>query len=270
MEERKYTRPKDVKTTFTTDPAEMLGKYLINPVLKTWMEDFRDTSTGEIVQIERSEVLVPACRITKDVLPQIEFFMQSGDIQGVDVCDNNCLDMHVSTSNYMDVYRVDTVQLPQQVFRYICMAQSVVQAITIATEYGQMYRGVRGSVVVTKVAAIDVTVIPDGHECIPEAVRFHNEYTASLDYFCVTVRTSYIDDSKTKNSDRTFVIVADDVGQAKERVSRYLEIRDREAAERGERIDGTLKRKIIKAMPCLTDCVVPLEYSELYREEGNP
>ena len=59
-DEEKWTMPEDIVTTVTNKPEEMLYKYLVKPVNKTWTEDFRDECTGENISIERSELLFEA------------------------------------------------------------------------------------------------------------------------------------------------------------------------------------------------------------------
>ena len=56
-DEKKWTMPEDIVTTVTNKPEEMLNKYLVKPVKKTWTEDFRDECTGEKISVERSELL---------------------------------------------------------------------------------------------------------------------------------------------------------------------------------------------------------------------
>lgn len=69
--ERQWKRPDQVETFRTSDPKEMLGKYLPKHVLKTWKEDFIDEDTHEVVTIERNEVIVDSGEITQDKLQQI-------------------------------------------------------------------------------------------------------------------------------------------------------------------------------------------------------
>ena len=49
-EKKQWKRPQDVVTFHTSDPKEMLGKYLPTSVMKTWYEDFTDEDTGETVR----------------------------------------------------------------------------------------------------------------------------------------------------------------------------------------------------------------------------
>lgn len=63
----------------TTDPAACIGKTLLKPIIKTWIEDFVDEDTGEVATIERNEVLMSAgTLLTNDTITQINFFMAEG------------------------------------------------------------------------------------------------------------------------------------------------------------------------------------------------
>jgi hypothetical protein len=70
----------------TTDPKRMINKYTVGRVLKSWTEDFVDEGTGDVVTIERNEVLFErGTLITQDVLAQLKFHKDAGDITEVEV-----------------------------------------------------------------------------------------------------------------------------------------------------------------------------------------
>lgn len=56
--------PEDLQTRLnqeiitTSDPRKMLGMYTAKRVLRTWTEDFIDQDTGELVTIERNDVIM--------------------------------------------------------------------------------------------------------------------------------------------------------------------------------------------------------------------
>ena len=87
MEEQtkqEWLMPSDIKEYETRKPEEMLGKYLARPVVKKWIEDFKDEETGEIVSVERSEVLFNSgTEITQDVLVKLRFSMEADGIETV-------------------------------------------------------------------------------------------------------------------------------------------------------------------------------------------
>ena len=57
METNNIQTRKDEIRFFTNKPEEMLGKYLAKRLLRTWQEDFVDNDTGEVVSIDRNEII---------------------------------------------------------------------------------------------------------------------------------------------------------------------------------------------------------------------
>lgn len=77
------TRKNEIKFR-TRIPEEMHNKFLAEPVLKTWKEDFVDEDNGEVVQIERNEVLFEkGLLIDREIAAQIQFHIQAKDILDV-------------------------------------------------------------------------------------------------------------------------------------------------------------------------------------------
>lgn len=91
MEEQtkqEWLMPSDIKEYETRKPEEMLGKYLARPVVKKWMEDFLDENSGEVVSVERSELLFRrGTKINQDVLAKLRFSMEAENIESVWVVD---------------------------------------------------------------------------------------------------------------------------------------------------------------------------------------
>lgn len=68
----------------TSIPADMHNKFLAERVLKGWKEDFTDEDTGEVVSIERNEVLFEkGLLIDREIAAQIQFHIQAEDILDV-------------------------------------------------------------------------------------------------------------------------------------------------------------------------------------------
>jgi len=270
-EQKQWKRPQDVVTFRTSDPREMLGKYMPKHAVKTWTEDFRDEDTGEVVSIERNQIVVERGEITDDKLQQLMFALQTGDIKDVEVCDENIQPITVQTANYLIPYSLELEYWGgvNEIVKdhYVCYAQSIPQAIRIATEFGQMYRGFSGDVKVNRVVRMDARLVPDNHQCIPEADR--KPADERKDYFKVQVRTEYLDGLKMKHSDTYYIVHAKDVGEAKERIALLLEIMKAEDEQKnGKQPDDPDSRTTIrKAMPFEVDCIVPRAFSELYFEK---
>jgi hypothetical protein len=260
-----WKRPEDIETFHTSDPKEMLGKYLPKRVLKTWHEDFRDDDTGEIVTIERNEVLMERGKLTNERVSEVMFFIQAGDIDGVDVCEDDVAEMTLYTPNYLHIFNVEMHYGIDEKQNYVVYAQTIPQAIKIASEFGQVYRGIQGWVTATRVVRVDARIVPDDHQCIPEPDR--TPAYDRKDYFKVQVRTEWVEDMKLKKSDMNYIIHAKDVGEAKERIALLLDIQRAEAEKRGDHIDPDHRTTIRKAAPFEVDCIVPREFSEMYHEE---
>ena len=265
-EKKQWKRPEDIVTFRTSNPKEMLGKYLPDNVMKKWMEDFIDEDTGDVVSIERSEVIVNRGYISQDVLQQIMFAIQSGDIEDVEVCEDDVNEMKLNVPRYSTVYNVELsggcTDLTGE--HFVTHAQTIPQAIRIAAEFGQMYRGYFGMVKATRCVTVDAVIVPDDHQCIPEEERQPAEMRK--DYFRVTVRTEWVDNMKLKKLDTNYIIAANDVGQAEERIARLMDIKRAEQERKGEAIDNSITNTIRKAVPFDVDCIVPREFSDMYRE----
>lgn len=270
-EKKEWKRPQDVVTFHTSDPKEMLGKYLPTSVMKTWYEDFTDEDTGETVRIERREIVAQRGYISQEKLQQIQFAIQAGDIYDVEVSEEDVQDMTLYTPAYYTNFMVEIPILRLgaagiEKNHFAVRAQTIPQAIQIAAEFGQMYRGFDGCIRATRVVTIDANIVPDDHACIPEADR--KPADERKDYFKVQVRTEWVEDMKLKKSDTYYIVAANDVGQAKERIALLLDIMKAEQEkEQGIENDPNTTRTIRKAMPFEVDCIVPKEFSDLFYEK---
>ena len=267
-EKKQWKRPQDVVTFRTSDPKEMLGKYMPKHAVKTWTEDFRDEDTGETVSIERNQIVVERGYISQEKLAEIQFAIQAGDIADVEVSEDDVQDMALYTPNYQSNFMVE---IPIFDFgkitknHFAVRAQTIPQAIQIAAEFGQMYRGFNGFIRATRVVTIDANIVPDDHACIPEVDR--KPADERKDYFKVQVRTEWLEDDKLKKSDSHYIIAAKDVGQAKERMALLLDIMKAEREKDGVKDDPHTTRTIRKAIPFEVDCIVPKEFSDIFHEE---
>ncbi|MBQ1296551.1 MAG: hypothetical protein IIY21_21065, partial [Clostridiales bacterium] len=106
-EKKEWKRPQDVVTFRTSDPKEMLGKYMLKHALKTWTEDFRDEDTGETVSIERNQIVVERGYISQEKLAEIQFAIQAGDIADVEVSEDDVRDMQLYTPAYHTNFMVE-------------------------------------------------------------------------------------------------------------------------------------------------------------------
>lgn len=264
QEKPNFKRPCDIKVTRTANPKTMLNKYLAEDVCKVWTEDFIDEDTKEVVSIERKEKLFErGLFLNKEAVSRIQFSIQAEEITEV----------KVSELRYDAERFIGTSLLPWEVsvsggtsgkFLYLTRAQSAEQAITVATEYAGMYLGLNGWFSVKQVKYCDYNIVEDSDECIPEKAPV--DYDADYEYFKVTVQSRFycdLDDDADKEN-HVYIIKAQDVGQAKERITDYCSKQWEKELDSNPRCSFI----VLKAQPYETDGIVPLEYCKLYRQES--
>ena len=201
-------------------------------------------------------------------MAEIQFAIQAGDIADVEVSEDDVRDMQLYTPAYHTNFMVEIPIFSAGTItknHFAVRAQTIPQAIQIAAEFGQMYRGFDGCIRATRVVTIDANIVPDDHACIPEVDR--KPADERKDYFKVQVRTEWFDGEKMKKSDTHYIIAAKDVGQAKERIALLLDIMKAEREKDGVEDDPNTTRTIRKAMPFDVDCIVPKEFSDMFHEE---
>jgi len=72
----------------TSDIEKIKGNYLAERLLRKWTEDFSDEDTGEVITVERNEVIMEkGTLMDSGKLSELNFFLQSGDIKDVAVSD---------------------------------------------------------------------------------------------------------------------------------------------------------------------------------------
>ena len=79
------------------------------------------------------------------------------------------------------------------------------------------------------------------------------------------VRTEWFDEDDYKKCDCYYIVAANDVGQAKERITLLLDIlKAEQEKEQGFKADDDKRTTIRKAIPFEVDCIVPPEFSSMY------
>jgi DNA-directed RNA polymerase subunit beta len=79
-------KTKDLKNS-TTLQTQLIGRRLAARVLKSWVEDFVDEETGEVISIKRNEVLLERDQVIKDT--DIETIIDSGDKSVILLAENS-------------------------------------------------------------------------------------------------------------------------------------------------------------------------------------
>lgn len=138
-EPQEWLLPDEIEIIETSDPKVMLDKWLAETVTKKWTEDFLDEDTGEIVEIERNEVLVPKGTLcSQDVVQLITFHLQAGDIETVKVTDHPPLNKRNELLMTSYIVSVGSM-LPQTEYIYVTDVQTPEEAANVVTDYCKVY-----------------------------------------------------------------------------------------------------------------------------------
>lgn len=124
----------------TSNLSEMKDKYLAETLYRKWNENFVDESTGEVVNIERKEIIFDrGTLLDHHNLEEINFFLQSGDISQVKVSN---VKRQATLVNGNTAVWVAVVKLQGKKKTFYLYANSVDTAMQILTDYiEQRYEG---------------------------------------------------------------------------------------------------------------------------------
>lgn len=121
----------------TYDPTQMVGKYLAKHLTRKWNEDFLNDDTGEVVSVERSEIIFEkGTYIDSSNLPQIEFYMQCGEIDKVAVTDQ-CRQASIIENSTVTPWVITFIKDNKKI-KILLFARSLSQAIEIACDYVEL------------------------------------------------------------------------------------------------------------------------------------
>ena len=138
-EAQEWLLPEQIEIIETSDPKVMLEKWLAEPVLRKWTEDFVDESTGELVSVERTEpIITTGTYCSQDIVQLITFHLQAGDIETVKVSERPPLNKRTDllTMNY--IVSVGSM-LPQTEYIYVAGVQTPEEAAKVVTDYCKVY-----------------------------------------------------------------------------------------------------------------------------------
>lgn len=275
--QKRYLRVKDIKATETSDPKEMVGKYLAEWPKKTWTEEFTNEETGEVTTAQRSEVVFTwNGKLTKTAVSKIMFFIETGEIESVKVCDMALPDFQYEPMSGLGVYTV-VLHNDGSDLRYCVRAKCIEDAIQMALEYGAVYRGLTGYVFVRSVKIEGFDVEDDSGMKWDDFYQDEDDEDDEDDeedkdwksYYRVKGELMYYDmelQKPWKEEEDLLVSLRglDDIGGAKKKALLYLQ--DKWKMTLMDHKDAKLRA--VKAQPVKLDMLVPIEYSmEWYEEE---
>lgn len=133
FKKRIETRKNEIRLT-TTEPKEMLGKFLAKDLRRHWSENFIDEDSGEIVPVERYETIARAGVLVEgDILSRIMFHMSAGDISEVEVSNQRREAINIPYS-HLGLWKI-SADIKEKKHKFLLYATSIDLAMEIAKDY---------------------------------------------------------------------------------------------------------------------------------------
>lgn len=132
---------KDATIFTVTDAGQAIGYYLAEDLTKTWQEDFTDGDTGEVVTINRQEIIKRRGEIiTPELASSLNFYIQAGDIETIRVSDQRRQATEYNNTR-LKPYKV-TALINNKRHQFILEAQTVELALDVARDWIELnYNG---------------------------------------------------------------------------------------------------------------------------------
>lgn len=139
---------KDEVRYVTSDIKKMLGKFLVKSLKRTWSEAFADHDAGEVVNIERNEIIYEAgTYLGKEEISQISFYIQEGSIQEVEVSNQRRMAFEMTTDNFIPYMAQVLCDMKKK--KFLLKAQSIDQAREIIKDFTEL--NFKGSFRITQI-----------------------------------------------------------------------------------------------------------------------
>lgn len=264
---------KDAFVFETDQPAAMIGYYLAEPLSKTWTEDFIDSDTGEVVSIDRQEIIL--CRgelITPEQTQTISFFQQSGDItKPVKLTDQRRQAEEYNTAS-LKPYKV-TACINSKRHKFILEAQTVELAMEVARDWIELnYKGsftIVGATALSNVILLNSNIERFKADGETEEVSGTGESDGDTTRYYMAdaeVTINYLEDEPSEHN-FTFIVKTLDVDTAKAAATAWISAKVRK--NHNETADGkeiaSVKTTLTAAKPFSCAALINRAFCEAYK-----
>lgn len=265
----------------TSDPRLMLNKYLAKRVLKTWTEDFVDEDTGQVVSIERNEVLFErGDLIDQDRLAQIRFSMEADGIKEVEVSNQKRIAQE-QPSTYLHPY-IAQAEIKDKKHKFLFYASTLDSALLILKDYIELNYSFGFTIVMVKefdscIILTDtlkerkIDTLPLDWEESDLNVEEYNEEDKPDEKKFYQIESRIVFGSGGNESTYTFVVHTFNVDRAMMIITDYLK-KEQDKREAEEKKAGREYNKsevhamVESAKPIPVGRFIPQEFSMVYVE----
>ena len=245
----------------TSDPRLMLNKYLAKRVLKTWMEDFIDEDTGQVVSIERNEVLFEkGMLIDQDLLSQIRFSMEADGIKEVEVSTQRRMAFE-NENGFLYPYTAQA-EIGDKKYKFLLYATSLENVLVILKDYIElnyqsgftmtMAKEFDSCIILTdnlkerKVDDATLEELKDTFLLGDSATKEEEDEESKPDekkFYQIEAKITFDEEERTQN----FVVHTFNVDRAMMLISHYLKSREEECAKQAKEKGHEYDKKDIHA-----------------------
>lgn len=251
--EKIQTRKDEVRFK-TSDIRRIIGKYLAANVLKTWKEDFLDESTGEVITIERNEILFERGKyIDNDLATRINFSIQAEDIKEVEVSNQRRLATQNKRTGLYP-FKV-SASIGMKRHNFILQAQNATKAIEVATDFIELNFS----------QSFDIT----GVKLMDDVVILAEEQRGDVKYYKVeaevTIKTE--DEEEPNKTCYDFIVRTKDVDTAKVVITAWIDAKVKERTEKDGDERKIVDISILSAAPLACNAIVEKAFCMAYKDE---
>lgn len=276
-QERIETRKDEVRYR-TSDRRRMIGKFLTGKVCKKWVEDFADQDTGEIISVERTEILFEGGRyIDEDLAQSIYFYIQCGDIEDVEVSNQR----RIAQPEKVYTLRpyTATAVIGGKRRKFILQAQSVTSAVEVVTDYIELnftslfvvdsVKAMPGCIILNDRFRRAVEEVEDGNEAGEETPDGEEDRDDTKYYRIeadVTAVRTEEDEDEPRPMSYDFIVKTRDVNTAKAVITAWLNTSLKKRAEEEGREPRTFEVSLTAASPFSCNAIIPYAFCAAYKE----
>lgn len=283
---------KDEVREITSDISRMKGKYLVYDLKRSWKEDFLDEGSGEVVSIERKELIYERGTLLQaEELSRIQFFMNEGSISEVEVSNQKRMSYEFKNT-YIYPYMAQ-VDVEGKKKKFLMLDNSVDNALEIVKDYVELNYTGRYQVAMVKeyenhIIIVDtmlkkplddVTKLALDEELYSREERDQilkgddENKPGTLKFYKIKTRVSFTDEDNKDEIYQGFIVNTYTAERAIMLINDYLNREqnkhEKEAVDRG----NTFKRKDINAVIEESGVIpvyafIPREFSEAYQSRS--
>lgn len=275
-QERIETRKDEIRYR-TNDTRRMVGKFFASNVFKTWYEEVLDSDTGEVISIERNDLLFEVGKyIDEETAQSISFHIQCGDITDVEV--SNQRRIARPDKRYSLLPFKATAVIGNKRKSFILQAQSATLAIEVVTDFIELnftsrfvvdsVKAMPGCIIINDRFRRAVEEVEGGNEA-GEETPDGEEARDDTKYYRIEadiVAKREDDEDEPRPSSYDFIVKTRDIDTAKAVITAWLNTQLKKEAEKEGREITAFEVSLTSASPFNLNAIIPYAFCAAYKE----